>query len=416
VTASQRRSSARVTTTLSCSLMASTVFYFAEADSNVTVNRTTTAVESHVSKNLTNSVSLGATDSLMSSIRVLLSVIGSVGIVVNGFVAFALFAFKDFRKNTTNVFIGNQSLIDVIACIALVATSIIQKTGISNYTVGFNKRILCWFFDNTTFLGAAMNASKFSLVVITLERYFKVVHSVKYRNKLRPWMIKLGIIVPWLDGLFLVIFPISLTSYVVDGVCRKAIEKPEFLKSYNVFRFIWHFLLPLITFVVCYTRMIWVVRRQNRIVAETRHAKSSTAVAVTRQPPSGVNINVSATNEFSMRVQDGASHDNKHLSHAEKKITRMMVTITTCFIICWFPIDFYAAMIVFVPNTTISTTGNLIMTVLSYTNIVLNAVIYSSHLGIIRHSQETFHRFRNRPTGCSNEVLATKSTSVTLGL
>jgi hypothetical protein len=230
--------------------MASTVFYFAEADSNVTVNRTTAAVESHTTNNLTSSVSFGAINSLMSSIQVLLSVIGSVGIVVNGFVAFALFAFKDFRKNTTNIFIGNQSLIDVVACIALVATSIIQKTGVSNYAVGFNKRILCWFFDNTSFLGAAMNASKFSLVIITLERYFKVVHSVKYRNNVRPWMIKLGIIVPWLDGLFLVIFPISLTSYVVDGVCRKAIEKPEVGKSYNMFKFIWHFLLPLITFIV----------------------------------------------------------------------------------------------------------------------------------------------------------------------
>jgi hypothetical protein len=213
--------------------------------------------------------------------------------VVNGFVVFALFAFKDFRKNTTNVFIGNQSLIDVVACIALVVTSIIQKTGASNYAVGFNKRILCWFFDNTSFLGAAMNASKFSLAVITLERYFKVVHSVKYRNNLRPWMIKLGVIVPWLDGLLLVIFPISLTSDVVDGVCRKAIEKPEAGKSYNMFKFVWHFLLPLVIFIFCYTNIIYVVRRQNRIVAETGQPRSSTVGPTVRQPPSGVNHCVS---------------------------------------------------------------------------------------------------------------------------
>jgi hypothetical protein len=193
--------------------------------------------------------------------------------VVNGFVVFALFAFKDFRKNTTNVFIGNQSLIDVVACIALAVTSIIQKTGASNYAVGFNKRILCWFFDNTSFLGAAMNASKFSLAVITLERYFKIVHSVKYRNNLRPWMIKLGVIVPWLDGLLLVIFPISLTSDVVDGVCRKAIAKPEAGTSYGIFKFVWHFLLPLLIFIFCYTNIIYVVRRQNRIVSRNRSAK-----------------------------------------------------------------------------------------------------------------------------------------------
>jgi hypothetical protein len=330
--------------------------------------------------------------------------------MVNGFFVFVLFAFKDLRTNTTNVFIGNQSLIDVVACIALAVTSIIQKTGASNYAVGFHKRILCWFFDNISFLGAAMNASKFSLAVITLERYFKVVHSVKYRNNLRPWMIKLGVIVPWL----LVIFPISLTSDVVDGVCRKAVEKPDAGKSYGMFKFVWHFLLPLLIFIFCYTNIIYVVRRQNRIVAETGQPRSSTVDPTVRQPPSGVKAHKSTTDgEFSMAVQDGRDQEDRHVYHAERKITRMMIMITTCFVICWFPIDFYLAIFWFIPNISISLTGGLIMTVLSYMNILLNAVIYSSHLGIVKRSQHAFRKLFKMSTGGSNEITATRSRSVT---
>jgi hypothetical protein len=59
-----------------------------------------------------------------------------------------------------------------------------------------------------SFLGAAVYSSNFSLVVIALERYLKVVHPVKYRNNLRPWMVKVGIIAPWLDGLLIVTLPI----------------------------------------------------------------------------------------------------------------------------------------------------------------------------------------------------------------
>jgi hypothetical protein len=67
-----------------------------------------------------------------------------------------------------------------------------------------------------------MEASTVSLIVIALECYFKIVHPVKHRNNFRPWMVKLGVIAPWIDGLLVVILPAWLTSDVVDGVCNIA--------------------------------------------------------------------------------------------------------------------------------------------------------------------------------------------------
>jgi hypothetical protein len=225
---------------------------------------------------------------LAETVQIILIITGLIGVVVNGFVLFALFALKEFRKNTTNVFIGNQSVLDAVACIALTATMLVQKTSASDYAVGFNKRILCWFFDNMSFLGAAVHSSNFSLVVIALERYFKVVHPVKYRNILRPWMVKVGIIAPWLDGLSLIIIPIGLTSNVVDGVCHTIYEKPEPSGLYISVLLVSHCLFPLAIFIFCYSKIIAVVRRQTQIVSGTVQMNGSRRSSFWQSDYSGI--------------------------------------------------------------------------------------------------------------------------------
>jgi len=39
-----------------------------------------------------------------------------------------------------------------------------------------------------------MNAGKMGLVVITLERYFKIVHAIAHRNYYRDWMTSVGLL------------------------------------------------------------------------------------------------------------------------------------------------------------------------------------------------------------------------------
>jgi len=62
-------------------------------------------------------------------------------------------------------------------------------------------QLLAYFFFSTNTLVAVVSYSSIAgLVVITVERYVKIVHSVVYRNHYRRWMTYAGVILPWADG------------------------------------------------------------------------------------------------------------------------------------------------------------------------------------------------------------------------
>lgn len=60
-----------------------------------------------------------------------------------------------------------------------------------------------------------MNAAKIGLVVITLERYFKIVHRKYYRS----WMTPVGVAMPWIAGICTFGIPATVTSRSVPGSC-----------------------------------------------------------------------------------------------------------------------------------------------------------------------------------------------------
>jgi len=66
-----------------------------------------------------------------------------------------------------------------------------------------------------------MNAAKIGLVVITLERYVKVVHAVVHRKYYRRWMTRVGVAVPWLTGCCTFVIPASLSAKAVPGQCPR---------------------------------------------------------------------------------------------------------------------------------------------------------------------------------------------------
>jgi len=62
-------------------------------------------------------------------------------------------------------------------------------------------------------------AAKVGLVIITLERYFKVVHAIGHRKHYRDWMNQLGVAAPWISGISTFIIPASLSTRAVPDQC-----------------------------------------------------------------------------------------------------------------------------------------------------------------------------------------------------
>jgi len=57
------------------------------------------------------------------------------------------------------------------------------------------------------------------VVVITLDRYWKIVHPIHHRKKYRRWMLHVGLFMPWLNGIAVHLVPAIGTSRLFNGIC-----------------------------------------------------------------------------------------------------------------------------------------------------------------------------------------------------
>jgi hypothetical protein len=118
--------------------------------------------------------------------------IGVLGTLANGFVLFILLYHRKTRGNTTNVFICNQTLLDLLACFFVVVSVSMRTAGLFNYEAGVGGWLMCYLFETGTLIMVATDASVYGLVVITIERYFKICHPIGHRKNYRRWMMYVG--------------------------------------------------------------------------------------------------------------------------------------------------------------------------------------------------------------------------------
>ena len=72
-----------------------------------------------------------------------------------------------------------------------------------------------------------MYAEKIGLVVISLERYFKIVHALVHRKYYRKWMTVVGVILPWTMGFCTFFIPVVLSTRAVPGQCPMMASWPS---------------------------------------------------------------------------------------------------------------------------------------------------------------------------------------------
>jgi len=144
-------------------------------------------------------------------IRIVLVTLCTLGVLFNGFVLFVLVYAKYTRSVASNMFIINQTLADLLDCLSI----IISGTTASykhEYVKMPGSVAICIMFESNVFISICNNASIVGLVVLTLERYFKIVYPIKYRQKFRPWMNWVGVVLPWVDGIVIGVPLIAATT------------------------------------------------------------------------------------------------------------------------------------------------------------------------------------------------------------
>ena len=102
---------------------------------------------------------------------------------------------------TVNTLILSLCLEDFFSCIGLsimFTIKIITLDWIFNDDVISNVR--CIVIESYLISSIGLVGAAFGKIVIAVERYVKIVHSVTYRKMYRPWMIKTAIAGPWIVG------------------------------------------------------------------------------------------------------------------------------------------------------------------------------------------------------------------------
>ena len=203
--------------------------------------------------------------------------IAVVGFLANLYVLLALLFSKNSRKNNVNALIMHQTVLDLTSCIFLFIGLMMKPKGLKDSLAFF----VCVFFQNHAVSITAGSASVCGLMIITIERYVKIVHPVVYRNRYRPWMTRVGIIFPWIFGICTNLIPQLVASRVVRGRClkRSIASTPELKLTWAVAKFLILYLGLLAVFVFGYWKILAAICRQRNQVGQSQQVTSNAATA-----------------------------------------------------------------------------------------------------------------------------------------
>jgi len=313
--------------------------------------------------------------------------IGMFGTAANALVLYALFAHNagETKKRVINLLIINQNLMDLYGCIALTISVGMEVNNI--YLTGSLGYFLCTIFINGTATHIAMYGSVINLVSLTIERYLKVVHAIWSKTHLKRWIVHAAMAFAWIGGIASAT-PVSfLTSELQDGICLAYLKSKVSQWIFGSFNVLMLFLLPLITFIYCYWRIVVVIRRQMRVMAGHNVEGSSQMTASQAQ---------------SKRVK--------------WNIIKTMIIVSVTFVVCWLPMNVYVLILTISGQTSTLAVGYYPTIFLVYLHICMNPFIYAlKHDGVKQQLASLMVCSRPRDVGdtpgsSSNRAVGTQHT------
>ena len=327
-------------------------------------------------------------------------VVGLIGLIANGAVLFVMFYYRRLvRKNATNKFICNQAVLDAIACSALAVYVFVESYAKGPYGLreGSSGWIRCLILDNLSWMVSSVYGSQFNLTVIAVERFAMIVHPIGHRKHFRPWMVLMGLVLPWLNGVLTYLIPSWSTTRVAHGRCLSFSFWPVsgMAKAYIAAMTVWQTLFHVVVLVYCYTKIVAVVRRQTMAIG---HASVATTANVNDQPslapPDGTASGPPRVGLGSQAVTK-ATAGMTTMSKSERKVIRTMIIIVIFFVICWFPVSLCTLINSFQPLQAIMQV-NLFLTMIAYVNPAVNPIIYGAHFNVIHRVWQAIRQLTAR--------------------
>ena len=288
-------------------------------------------------------------------LKIVYLVIGSIGIFGNFLTTFVMLYYKSLRTKLTNTFIVNQSIIDFFAAMVMVLSQFTDN--ITWVPEGLPAHYFCKLWLSKTLLWGAFTTSTFNLVIMTLERYFAIVHTFTYTKLFTRSKAKVGMVLVWFIGQGWGSYCLFSTA-IVDGECIafSVWPSPEFARSFGIVIVAVQYFIPITILILAYGQIILTLHR--KATEGISDAKDKTENGNRK---SSVNVD---PREAKMR-------------RARQNVIKTLIIVGVCFIVCWGPNQFlylFSNIGIAVDFTSIYYHWTVMMTSL---NCCINPIIYT---------------------------------------
>ncbi|XP_054765380.2 melatonin receptor type 1B-B-like [Lytechinus pictus] len=246
------------------------------------------------------------------AVRTVYGIIAMTGILGNFLVCFALFRNTTLRTRTS-YFIIHLAFTDLLTSTWTIPFHLFpDPPGVADNT---NGEIVCRLYISKFPLWCTIFASVYSLVNVTLERYFAVVHPVKYKIFFsRKWS-ALMMAATWVIGFLSNIYFFWLYD-AKEGSCD-FVGYPSVAaqRIVGVYTFAVVYVIPIVATLFCHHKMIASLKKQLEILRQERREKRATG----QKPKKDANA-----------WQLKAAHE----------IQKTLLVVIITYMICWAPNQF----------------------------------------------------------------------------
>ncbi|XP_070525015.1 somatostatin receptor type 2 [Cardiocondyla obscurior] len=268
--------------------------------------------------------------------QILYSLVCIVGILGNTLVIYVVLRFSKMQT-VTNMYIVNLAFAD--ECFLIGIPFLVTTMNLRSWIFG---KFMCKVYMTTTSINQF--TSSIFLFILSADRYIAVCHPISAPKKRTPLISKIVSCTAWTaSALFMI--PVFLYADIMEyhnGAVSCNIFWPNDRggqTAFILYNFVLGFVLPLIFIMIFY----FLVIKKLRTV--------------------------------------GPKSKSKEKKRSHRKVTRMVLTVITVYIICWLPYWVTQLALIFTPprqcQTKLSITSFLLAGFLSYSNSAVNPILYA---------------------------------------
>ncbi|XP_006825534.1 galanin receptor 2b-like [Saccoglossus kowalevskii] len=269
-------------------------------------------------------------------LKIIYATFGCLGIIGNLLVCVVFIKIKNMQKTYTNVFIFNQSLIDLSSSVIFVTLKFGPVYEVTpNSTSG---ELFCKVWSSEYILWGLFISSTFNLSFLSLERYLAICHPVLHRNKVTLTKVKIITIITWFIGFIRESYWPTM-NFNEGGVCSvKEWPNSNMQILVGCIVFTTEYILPLTIMAFSYGNIIRKLRRRTKHIKIQPAAVSGHCPALPNQPTLQLQNQIRDQSTIQAAVLNNTSKEDS-MGRAPKNVTKAMIIVHVTFIICWSPMS-----------------------------------------------------------------------------